>query len=140
MITHELAKAAFEGDVTTMEHLLDAGADINAEGQLWNPLHAAIEGENLRCVQLLIERGADLEHVADGSLSPLAHAVDIAIDGACQTGQRAGEEPIDIILLLLRAGADPASGLAVAREWGSTAIADLLARAMNERPLARQPP
>lgn len=134
----DLVRAAFEGHLIRVTRLLDGGADIDADGQFWNPLHAAIENENLTCVQLLIRRGADVERLANGSVSPLSHAVDIAVDGTCQRGQQAGEEPTEIIELLLQAGADPASALACARR-SSPKITELLARAMNER-ATPQPP
>src|SRR5436305_12837502 len=109
-MSDELSTAAFDGDVEAVRRLLDAGADVNAEGRHWNPLHAAIESHNVACVQLLIRRGADVERLA-GNMSPVAHAVDIAVDGTIQAGGRQGDEPTEIIEFLLAAGADPASGL-----------------------------
>jgi ankyrin repeat protein len=129
----ELAKAAFDGDVEAVGRLLDNGADIDAEGHVWNPLHAAIENENVACVQLLIRRGADVERRAAGDLSPLAHAVDIAIDGTIQRGGNPGDEPTEIVNVLLDSGADPKSGLRVARDYGSSKIIELLTSAVMRR-------
>lgn len=126
----ELVQAAIDGDTESIDRLLDAGADIDAHGRNWNALHSAIEHENLACVRLLVRRGAALERPG-GGLTPLAHAVDIAIDGALQTGAHPGDEQTEIVDLLLAAGADPAPGLAVARAYGSTKLIDLLAAALK---------
>ena len=128
-MSDELAQAAFDGDVVAVGRILDAGADIDGEGRSWNPLHAAIENSNVACVELLIRRGADVECCAGSGLSPLAHAVDIAIDGTQQTGGNPGDEPTEIIKLLLDAGADPMSGLGTARDHGSSKIIELLTSA-----------
>jgi ankyrin repeat protein len=132
-MSEELEKAAFAGDVEAVERLLDAGANIDRDGRIWNALHAAIENGNVDCIELLIGRGAEVEHRATGNLSPLAHAVDIAIDGACQSGCKPGNESTDIISLLLEAGAEPASGLEVARGYKSTKIVGLLTSAMKSQ-------
>jgi hypothetical protein len=98
-----------------------------------NPLHAAIENERVSCVQLLIRRGADIERCAAGDLSTLAHAVDIAIDGTIQAGGNPGDEPTEIINLLLEAGTDPTPGLRVAQAYGSSKIIELLSVALMRR-------
>ena len=125
-MSDDLAQAAFDGDLQQVARLLDAGADINQDGRNWNPLHAAIENANLACVELLIRRGADIEHRAPGDMSPLAHAVDIAIDGTIQNGGNLGEDPTDVVRLLLKAGADPQSALKVARAYGAKKMLELL--------------
>jgi ankyrin repeat protein len=127
----DLVQAAFEGNLKVVADLLDAGADIDAEGRTSNPLHAAIEGENEDCVQLLIQGGADLEH-RSGEMSPLAHAIDIAIDGTIQRGGNAGDESTAIVNLLLAAGADPIPGLEVARTYGSSKMIELLTHAAGQ--------
>jgi ankyrin repeat protein len=124
-MSEELAKAAFDGDVETVRRLLDEGAEIDEQGGNWNPLHAAIENGQVACVRLLIARGADLERPV-GGMSPLANAVDAAIDGTIQTGGKPGDEPTEIISLLLEAGADPAPGLRVARDYKSTKLIEFL--------------
>lgn len=55
--------ACFLGDVEAVTALLDAGADVNAaEGQhLTTPLHAAVRGESLAVITLLLERGAAVD-------------------------------------------------------------------------------
>jgi len=129
-VIDELVQAAFEGDLETVERLLEAGADIDADGRIWNALHAAIENEDVACVRLLIDRGADVEHRAAGDMTPLAHALDIAIDGTHQTGGNPDDERTDIIQMLLDAGADPTPGLEVARGYRSQKLIDLLSAAV----------
>jgi ankyrin repeat protein len=127
--TEDLVQAAFEGRTDDVRRLLDQGVPIDAPGKNWNPLHAAIENEQLECVQLLIARGADVEYVTDlleAGMTPLAHAVDIAIDGTNQRGGSPWDAPTDIVCALLRAGADPSPGLLVAREYGSEKFLALL--------------
>jgi Ankyrin repeats (3 copies) len=121
-VSDELIQAAFDGDVERVTRLLDDGADIGGDGRgHWNALHAAIENEETECVRLLIRRGADIHHRA-GGLTPLAHAVDIAIDGTWQRAGVPGGEPTDIIQVLLD------GGLAVAQRYGAQKIIDLLAK------------
>lgn len=135
-MSDELWKAAFDGDFQELIRLLDAGVNIDGE-DLGRALHAAIENENLDCVQLLIHRGADIEHPlttkARTTCTPLSHAVDISIDGTIQTGRRPGEEPTEIVNLLLAAGADPGPALKVAQSYQSAKLIELLTRAMNVR-------
>jgi hypothetical protein len=57
-------------------------------------------------------------------MTPLAHAVDAAIDQSAQCG--AGAIPTDIIRLLVAAGADPLPGLKIARDYQCAAIIQLL--------------
>ena len=110
-------RAAFDGDAPSVLRMLSAGVDINAQGRgIWNALHAAIENEQLECVELLVSRGADLKQVNSG-LSPLAHAIDIAVDGTWQTDGHPGDEPTDIVQCLLRAGADPQLELASVKSY-----------------------
>src|SRR5688500_7741493 len=100
--TEELVQAAFEGRTDEVRRLLDQGVPIDAPARNWNPLHAAVENEQLECVQLLIARGADIEYDMGGEItSPLAHAVDRAIDGTIQTRGNPGDEPTDIVCCLL---------------------------------------
>lgn len=124
-----LTDAAFRGDVSEVERRLDAGEDVNAVDGVWNPLHAAIENSHLACIDLIVSRGADIERVC-AELTPLAHAVDVAIDGTVQSGGRAGDEPTAVIARLLAAGAAPAPALKVARKYDSDKIAQLLMTAM----------
>ncbi len=129
-----LVQAAFRGDIQAVDRQLDSGADIDAAGRVWNPLHAAIESEELECVRLLLERGADVEAIS-GDLSPLAHAVDITIDGHHQSGGIPGGEHLDIVALLLHAGADPEPGLRVAEGYEATRVVHFISEvARRPRP------
>ncbi len=80
---------------TNLAALLDAGADPNAPDWLGKTaLHFAAEKGDLEAVQLLIERGADINAVeAEYRATPLAEA--------------AGGGRLDIARLLLENGADP---------------------------------
>lgn len=137
-MSDDLVNASFDGDTEAVTRLLDAGLNSSADDRLSNALHAAIENENLTCVQLLIRRGADVEHrAAAWNLSPLAHAVDIAIDATIQSGGCPGDEPTEIIHLLLDAGADPASGIQIAKDYKSVKIVELLTSAENRQRTSR---
>jgi ankyrin repeat protein len=128
-MSEDLADAAFAGDLAEVERLLDAGADIDAAGSTWSALHAAIENEDLACVSLLLRRGANVERGSAAGVSPLAHAVDIAIDGHRQAGGTPGSEPTAIIDALLAAGAEPGSGIEMARAYDSKHLVAYLASA-----------
>lgn len=124
----KLVDAAFNGNKYLMVKLMDKVFDINATSKSWNALHAAIENEKVECVQLLVDFGADLE-IENLGLTPLAHAVDISIDGNIQNNGELGEEHTEIIDILLRSGANPNSGLALARKYGSKKIIEKLDKA-----------
>lgn len=50
------------GNLTTVQRLLDAGADVNAANVFGaTPLMAAVAAEDLETAELLLDRGADLE-------------------------------------------------------------------------------
>lgn len=135
----DLIQAAFNGDLSRVERLLHAGVDVNAAGAHSTPLHAAIEGEQLECIKVLIRHGADIEKVA-GGLTPLAHAVDIAIDGTIQTGGSQGDEPTCVVEFLLSHGANPQSALQVAESYGSRKLTQLLTAAGAARWLQQNRP
>jgi hypothetical protein len=128
-----LKQAAFDGDAAEVARLLDAGADINYVSYTWTPLHAAIENENVACVKLLLERGADIELQGAAGMSPLAHAVDTSIDGTNQRGGGQDDVPTEIVMLLIAAGADIGPGLDVARTYHSQKLIRLLINSMTER-------
>jgi hypothetical protein len=117
-----LEQAAFDGDVESLALLLQKG---RGDPELGKALHLAIENEQTACVQKLLLAGAPLEHVY-WEMTPLTHAVDISIDGTIQGGGRPGNEPTEVIKMLLKLGADRTAGLRLAREYRSEAIIRLL--------------
>jgi uncharacterized protein len=126
-----LVRAASAGNEEEISILLDSGVPIDAQdGDGWNALHAAIENERMGCISLLVDNGADLGCVVNG-LTPLAHAVDISIDGTIQTGGTPGDEPVDIVRYLLSLGADPLPGLKVAESYASQKLIALLSSAKH---------
>jgi ankyrin repeat protein len=126
-----LVQAAFNGDLATLRQLLLSGANVDALGPNWTPLHAAIENENVECVKALVQHGARIDLDVNG-LTPLAHAVDIAIDGTIQTGGVPGDEPTAIVEFLIAQGADPKPGLEVAEGYGSRKFICLLQAAIAD--------
>ena len=120
-----LVQAAFSGNVDEVTRLLDEGMDIDATGRNWNALHAAIENEHFSCVQLLLARGANV-NLPVASCTPLEHAVDISIDGNNQTGGLPGDEPVEIVQLLISNGANIAPGLVLAKRYRSQKLIRLL--------------
>lgn len=76
-IDQHLLKAAHGGHVAEMAALLDQGADIHAfdSPARETPLHLAAGCGRARAVQLLLERGADLERRNDFAWTPLHRAV-----------------------------------------------------------------
>ena len=122
--------AAFNGDVAQVLFFLEAGADVNEMGRNWNPLHAAIENEQVETVPILLQAGAD-PNFSIGDFTPLYHAIDTQIDGYQQT--LATKLPsADLVKLLVEAGADVnAEGkgqtpLQMAEERGHKAAAEYL--------------
>ena len=126
-LTEQLADSAFDGDLAAVERLLSQGADIDGQGRVWTPLHATIENERLEIARCLIAAGADLE-VLCGDMTPLAHAVDILIDGSMQQGEPIVEVSMAMIDLLAAAGAKLDPGIEVAREYGNTWVESYLGR------------
>lgn len=121
----ELSDAALDGNLTTVKRLIEEGAAIDAVGDTWNPLHAAIENEQVEVVELLLRSGANVE-VSNCGMTPLEHAVDISVDGTIQSGGKPGEEPIEIIQLLLDYGASRHSALELAKKYRSKRVVAVL--------------
>jgi len=69
----ELHDATKAGDVVKVRQLLDQGADINAKSGVfeWTPLHIAIAARKTKIIELLIEKGADLEALDRDQRTPL---------------------------------------------------------------------
>jgi ankyrin repeat protein len=120
----EICDAAFDGNINLLRNLLVNEIDLNKCGRNWTPLRSAIENENIECVKLLIEKGANVEYCGEGCSpsTPLAHAVDISVQSNNNTGGKEGDESTEIINILLAAGADPRSGLHIAELYGTQKI------------------
>ncbi|MGC4031181.1 MAG: ankyrin repeat domain-containing protein [Tepidisphaeraceae bacterium] len=130
-----LVQSAFDGDTDGVRRLLDSGVSVDAANENWNALHAAIENEQFDCVRLLVERGANIEAV-NSSMTPLAHAVDIACDGSNQLNicREDADAPTDIVDYLLSAGADPVPGQRTAEVYANEKFARLLRAAAATQP------
>ncbi|AUC76075.1 hypothetical protein CW732_10540 [Olleya sp. Bg11-27] len=123
----KICKAAFEGNLDQLKLLLKNKVELNQKGEFWTPLHSAIENENLDCLKLLLDKGADVEFIGtDGEGFPLDHAVDISVQVNINTGGKEGEENLDIINALLEAGANPKTGIQTAKNYGATKILEKL--------------
>jgi ankyrin repeat protein len=88
--------AAFFRQPSVEQLLLDRDADVNAEADNSShvlPLHSAVAGGNARCVQILLDAGADVDARQHGGWTPLM--------AASERGD------LEIVRALLAAGADP---------------------------------
>jgi len=107
-IQDQLIEAIWREKRSKVEALLGSGADVNVAGSKgWTPLMQAVEMDNAAITRLLLDRGADVNRPGDHGYTPLHIAVDISIDGTIQTGGHPGEEPTEMIEMLLVRGASP---------------------------------
>jgi ankyrin repeat protein len=131
-----LIRAAAEGDISGIEELLRAGANVNCTveiGEFGSPLTGAAYKGRLDAVRLLLDRGADPNLVSDAT--PLINAaegghVDIVsllldrganIDQITQGRQNAlirasGKGHLEVVKLLVARGADVNARAWVARQ------------------------
>lgn len=89
-----LMNAIYKDDTVVTDFLLDCGADLNALGQGGKrPVLAAVEYNAHRCLQLLLDRGADIiSEMNDGQGGPtiahiVAHFADIETVGILNQAQ-----------------------------------------------------
>lgn len=110
--------AAFFGRAETVTQLLALGADVDAVSlnpMNVHPLHSAVAGGNLRCVEVLLGHGAQPNAHQHGGWT--------ALMGAAASGRE------DMVSLLIRYKADPEvasddgrTARDLAREHGHTAV------------------
>jgi ankyrin repeat protein len=114
--------AALKGHADWVRKLIERGAQVNKTG--WTPLHYAATGPNPAVVQLLLERGAQVDAESPNRTTPLMMAA--------RYGNEAG---VDI---LLARGADPKrtndlglSAADFARDAQRTALSARLSKLMR---------
>lgn len=108
--------AGLWGSVESMELLITAGADVNAQNQIakMTPLHCAVRGtfqsfkrtheRRVRCVELLLQAGADAT-VCDVKGKDVFACIDVAIREAAARNVEVEEEMEEMRKVLRRAGA-----------------------------------
>ncbi|KAK5210764.1 hypothetical protein LTR47_001484 [Exophiala xenobiotica] len=122
-----LYHASQNGDEKVVQILVDAGADVNAEGEgCFSALHVASEGGYEKIVQILVDKGADVNALTGGkSLELYSSPLGVASAG--------GHEKI--VQILVDAGADVntegdyCSALYVASEAGYEKVVQILVNA-----------
>ncbi len=104
---NDMIGAIIRNDITGVKQLIDSGTDINKQdGAGFTALHFACQENNIELVELLIERGAELEIRDVYGNTPLIRAV---------SSFRGNGEVIDY---LLSKGAD----MNVKNDYGHSAI------------------
>ena len=113
-----LVFAARQGDLESARLLLAAGADVNGTTEYgWTPLLTAVHNRYYRLAALLLERGADPNIANRGGWSPLYIATDNRnIESGDYPTRRPDMDHLDLIGLLLAAGADPNPRMASSTE------------------------
>jgi uncharacterized protein len=146
----ELRIAASNGDARRVRELIRKGVDVNLQLGLPSnsPLNRAIESGNVTVVEMLLDAGANPNGIGETGMTPVMIAaffgnpevVDLlirrgaiadAIEGrhrntALLIAVRKGH--IDVVKVLLSAGADPNKG----REWGNAPLCRAQAAGQEE--------
>lgn len=114
------SEAIEQGDVKTVQQLLNEGVDINEKVFAWTWLQVAANKNQLPIVKLLVERGAELNY--KHPITKMTALSLAAVDGYTE-----------IVNYLLSKGADPnikmrgnVSVVRVVRDNGNQAMVDLL--------------
>ncbi len=74
-----LMMAALKGRIDVMKRLIERGARIHQPG--WSPIHYAASGEEPKAVALLLDRGAPVDALAGGGVTPLMMAAMYGSEG-----------------------------------------------------------
>jgi uncharacterized protein len=103
-----LVFAARQGDIASVEVLLEHGAEVNGQTEGgWTALLAAVQDRNYKLAQLLLEHGADPKIQNNGGWSPLYLATDNRnIEGGDYPTRKADMDHLAIIERLIERGAD----------------------------------
>jgi len=101
--------AVREGDVATVQALVEAGADVNQVSEFgWTPLLTATQNRYYQLGKFLLENGADPNVANEGGWNPLYIATDNRnIEGGDYPTRKPDMDHLAYIKLLLEAGADP---------------------------------
>ena len=71
LLSQELVKAAFEGNIAQLREKLAAGADANLQGpDACSLLHYAVIGRQAQVVTVLLEAGADVNARTKDGVTP----------------------------------------------------------------------
>ena len=116
-----LHKATREGDLEQVRALIDAGADLDAQGDNGEtPLNTAILEGHVLVAILLIDRGADIQARNKGGFTPL-HAA--AYANAIEIAEKLLSRGADVKDQMNKAGVTP---LSVASEEGHPGLVKVL--------------
>ena len=141
-----LWNAVWKEDIYLAQKLLDDGANLNLQGKNgYTPLMQAAEMENIQFAKLLLKYGANINEQGYNGATALHIAVDISIDGTIQSDGRQGNEPTNMIIFLLRMGADisitnteSGTPLDLAKVYGSKKIINILTGKNNSEILRNE--
>ncbi len=98
-----LNHAIFNENFERVRKLVESGYNTNIQGSNGHtPLMQAVEVENVQIAQYLLSNGAEVNQSGYEGATPLHIAVDISIDGTIQNNGLQGDEPIEMITLLLK--------------------------------------
>ena len=102
-----LCKAIWDEDIEQIRFLVKSGEGLNTQCRNGHtPLMMAAEIDNIEIAKYLLEHGIKVNCPGHEGATPLHIAVDISIDGTIQNGEAPGDEPIDMIQILLQNGAN----------------------------------
>jgi len=104
----QLIEAIWREKCSKVRRSCSSGADVNVAGSKgMDPADEGSGNGESRHFAVVAGQGADVNRPGDHGCTPLHIAVDISIDGTIQTGGHPGEEPTEIIGMLLMSGASP---------------------------------